>query len=116
MHELSLCRGLLSQVSELAQHHGRDRVSRIVLRIGPLAGVETALLKQAFEVARSDTVARDAQLQIEESPLVIFCPTCQQSAAASLPRLDCPRCGNQQTTLQGGDELLLLSISFPEET
>ncbi|MCW8959436.1 MAG: hydrogenase maturation nickel metallochaperone HypA, partial [Gammaproteobacteria bacterium] len=52
MHELSLCRGLLQQVSELAREHRAQTVSRITLRIGPLAGVEIPLLESAFAIAR----------------------------------------------------------------
>ncbi len=115
MHELSLCQGLLRQVEAIAAEHDQSRVRRITLRIGPLAGVEPQLLQQAFEIARNGSSAAEAQLQIDSAPLCIHCPGCHADHPAELPRLSCPHCGSEQTTLISGDELLLVSVSFFEE-
>ncbi|MBE0510803.1 MAG: hydrogenase maturation nickel metallochaperone HypA [Gammaproteobacteria bacterium] len=115
MHELSVCRGLLQQVADIAATHQQPQVSRIQLRIGPLAGVEPQLLQQAFTIARQGSVAEQAELAIEAAPLIVHCPDCGQDSPASLPRLDCGHCGQQQTQLKSGDELLLLSIAFPSD-
>lgn len=115
MHELSVCRGLLDQVSEIARQHGREQVRRIVLRIGPLSGVEPSLLRQAFTIARDNTIAAAAELHIEEAPLTVFCPQCDALLPVHLPSLACPECGSEDTRLRSGDELLLVSVSFPEE-
>jgi hydrogenase nickel incorporation protein HypA/HybF len=112
MHELSICRGLLLQLAEIAATHQQTRISRIQLRIGPLAGVEPQLLQQAFAIARQGSVAAQAELLIEAAPLIVHCPDCGQDSSASLPRLSCGHCGQQQTRLISGDELLLLSIAF----
>jgi hydrogenase nickel incorporation protein HypA/HybF len=48
MHELSVCLALMSQVNRIAGEHGAVRVDRIVLNIGPLSGIEPALLRKAF--------------------------------------------------------------------
>ena len=44
MHELSVCLALMSQVERVATEHQARRVEKIVLQIGPLSGVEPALL------------------------------------------------------------------------
>ena len=116
MHELSICRGLLQQVAAIAATHQQTQVSRIQLRIGPLAGIEPQLLLQAFAIARQGSVAEQAELSIEAAPLIVHCPDCGQDPPASLPRLGCGHCGQQQTRLKSGDELLLLSIAFPSDT
>ncbi len=41
------------------------QVDSIVLSIGPPAGVESELLNRAYEVARAETVAKNAELEIE---------------------------------------------------
>ena len=48
MHELSVCLSLLDQVERIAREHGADRVVRIVLRIGPLSGVEAPLFGECL--------------------------------------------------------------------
>ena len=47
MHELSVCGALLDEVSRLAMQHGASAVSMVNLRLGPLSGVEPALLQAA---------------------------------------------------------------------
>lgn len=115
MHELSICRGLLEQLGDIARHYRQPTIRRITLRIGPLAGVEPALLQQAFAVAKRESIAAGAELHIEEAPLCVYCPDCQSIQPTRLPQLSCPVCGSEATRLHSGDELLLVSVSFPEE-
>ncbi|MFO7593119.1 MAG: hydrogenase maturation nickel metallochaperone HypA [Pseudomonadota bacterium] len=112
MHELSLCRGLLQQVDAIAAEHRAEAISRVTLRIGPLAGVEIPLLKNAFHVARQNTVAANAALSVEAAPLRIYCTRCDKEHAAEISDLRCPACASVETRLISGDELLLVSVSL----
>ena len=76
MHELSVCQALVNQVVEIAQQNSAHTVQVITLHIGPLAGVEPALLVSAFPLAAAGTVAASAQLVIEPQPLRVHCQTC----------------------------------------
>ena len=114
MHEMSICQGLLNQVEQIAHERGASRVDSIVLSIGPLAGVEPKLLNRAFEIARLDTVARDAELEIETGPVVVECRICGGSGEVQVNRLLCPSCGGWQVDLTQGDELLLLRLEISE--
>src|SRR3569833_3349504 len=73
---LLLCRALVAQVSALAAERGARAVSRIRLVVGPLAGVEIALLKNAFPVSSRGTPAAGAALEIETVPLAVRCESC----------------------------------------
>ena len=110
MHEMAICQGLMSQVEQIARERGASRVEHIVLSIGPLSGVEPELLVRAFEVARMDTVAEGAELEIETGPVVVECRVCGASGEAEVNRLLCPVCGNWKVHLQQGDELLLMRL------
>jgi len=114
MHEMSICQGLLNQVEQIAHERGANRVDSIVLSIGPLSGVEPKLLNRAFEIARLDTVARDAKLEIETGPVVVECRICGGGGEAQVNRLLCPSCGGWQVDLMQGDELLLLRLEISE--
>ncbi|NNL46805.1 MAG: hydrogenase maturation nickel metallochaperone HypA, partial [Acidimicrobiia bacterium] len=48
MHELSVCLSLLEQVQAIAAERDAIRVTRIELKVGPLSGVESDLLKSAW--------------------------------------------------------------------
>jgi hydrogenase nickel incorporation protein HypA/HybF len=116
MHELSVCQSLLDQVQRIAADHGADRVERIVLRIGPLSGVEGPLLRNAFPLAAAGTVAEHAVLEIEPAPVRVHCITCGAESDATPNRLLCGACGDWHTRLVSGDEMLLarLELSIPD--
>jgi hydrogenase nickel incorporation protein HypA/HybF len=116
MHELSICLSLLDQVGEIARQQGASRVERIHLRVGPLAGLEPALLQSAWPLAAAGTIAEAAALVIESSPIRVCCVDCGTESTATPNRLLCGSCGGFHTRLVSGDELLLarLELSIPE--
>jgi hydrogenase nickel incorporation protein HypA/HybF len=114
MHELSVCQALLEQVATVAKSHRAQSVSRIVLRIGPLSGVEPQLLQAAFPLARGGTFAATAELVIEDLPIRVKCEQCGAETDATANRLLCGRCGDWHTRLLSGDELLLASVELLE--
>lgn len=114
MHELSICQGLVSQVERFAREHGANRVDLIVLSIGPLSGVESELLNRAFTVARMETVAEEAELEIKTGPVVVECRSCGSSGEVPVNRLLCPSCGDWKVNLVQGDELLLMRLEVSD--
>ena len=112
MHELSVCQSMLTQVTAIARQHAATGVSRITLRIGPLSGVESRLLQDAFPLARAGTVAERAELNIETLPIRIRCRQCERESEAKINRLICAHCGGYQTQVTSGDELLLANVEL----
>lgn len=112
MHELAVGRALLQQVVALAAQRGAQRVSGITLQVGPLSGIEPALLRAAFEQLRVDTVAERAALVIAGMPVRIRCKACGTECETAPNRLDCPCCGSPRTILLGGEEMLIESVDL----
>ncbi len=112
MHEFSLCEALLRQVTAIAAAHRAQRATMIRLRIGPLAGVEAALLERAFSLARAGTVAEAADLIIVAAPIEIACRDCGATAAVAANRLRCPACGGIDVRVTAGEELILESVEL----
>ncbi|MBK5966049.1 hydrogenase nickel incorporation protein HypA [Thiocystis minor] len=117
MHELSLCQSLLDQVEQIAREHGATRVDRILLKVGPLSGVEGSLLQHAYPLAAAGTIAAQAELVIESSQIRVRCRQCEAETDATPNRLLCGACGSFETRLISGDELLLanLELSIPDQ-
>jgi hydrogenase nickel incorporation protein HypA/HybF len=111
MHELAICQALISQVDDIARQHGA-RVHAVRVGIGPLAGIEPRLLADAFPMAGAGSAAEGSQLVIEETPLRVRCRVCGAESAAAVSRLLCGACGDWQTDLVAGDEMLLLSVEL----
>ncbi|MCU7834544.1 MAG: hydrogenase maturation nickel metallochaperone HypA [gamma proteobacterium symbiont of Taylorina sp.] len=112
MHELSVCQSIIDQVTQIARQNNAQSVSRIILEIGPLSGVEAPLLEHAFPIASAGTIAQDAILEAQILPIRIRCNLCHNENKASANKLLCNACGAWQTTLISGDEMLLKSVEL----
>ena len=115
MHELAICQALLEQVEGIARQHAA-RVSRVHVAVGPLSGVEPGLLERAYGLAAAGTAAEDSDLVIEAAAVRVRCRGCGAESNATAQRLLCGECGNWQTELTGGDELLLLKVELSKES
>jgi hydrogenase nickel incorporation protein HypA/HybF len=112
MHELSICQGLMTKVEEVALENRATAVETIFLSVGPLSGIEPSLLKRAFEIARLDTIAESAELEIQTGPIMVECNECGASSEVRLYHLVCGSCGNWRVRVTQGEELLLLSLEL----
>ncbi len=112
MHELAVCRALLAEATRVATDRGASSIARIVVTIGPLSGVEAALLDRAFSVARLGTLAEDAALEVEHAAVVVACGTCGKESPVPANALTCPGCGDWRVRVIGGNELLLRRIEL----
>ena len=112
MHELSVCLALLEQVERVAAENDATDVSRIVVTIGPLSGVEAELLRNAYPLAVAGTIAENAELEIEAAGIVVRCNECGAETEAQANRLLCGACGDYRTNLVSGDEMILRRVEL----
>ncbi|MEJ2534323.1 MAG: hydrogenase maturation nickel metallochaperone HypA [Gammaproteobacteria bacterium] len=112
MHELSVCNALVTQIERIAAEHAAGPVERIIVALGPLSGVEARLLRQAWPLAATGTIAGNAELVIETSEVVIRCTECDAESTVPPNRLLCGACGDFRTRLVSGDEMLLRRLEF----
>jgi hydrogenase nickel incorporation protein HypA/HybF len=116
MHELSVAQALVDQVDDLARQHGATGVHLIRVRIGPLAGVVGELLATAFPLAAAGTRAESARLEWIDAPIRVRCRGCGAETEAAMNKLVCAACGDWQTQVVSGDELILetVELDIPE--
>jgi hydrogenase nickel incorporation protein HypA/HybF len=112
MHELAVCQALLMEVERVARKSAAGAVTRVIVRVGPLSGIEPQLLSRAFSVARAGGAARDAALCIEAAPVRVRCLACDAESEAAPQRLVCAHCGGWRTRLLSGDEMTLQRLEF----
>ncbi len=113
MHEYSIVQALVARVEELSRQHRAQSVRRLVVRIGELSGVETALLATAYETFRERTCCEEAELAIEPVAARWVCPACG-SAVPRAAVLRCPGC-ERPARLVEGDEIILARIEMEVE-
>jgi len=112
MHELSVCQALVRQLRDIAREQHAIRITRVIVQIGPLSGVEPELLRHAYPIASAGSPAADAALVLEPLPIRVHCENCGADSDASANRLLCGVCGDYRTRLISGDELLLASVEL----
>ncbi len=117
MHELSIAMSLIEVAAEEAERL-EVRVDALHLRLGPLSGVVKEALLFSFDLAAEGTAVAGARLEIEEVPVVVFCPACQEEKTLpSLQSFHCPVCDTPTPDVVRGRELELatMEVSAREE-
>ena len=112
MHELSIARCLIDLACEHAVQQGGTRVRRIRVRLGVLSGLLKPLYF-CFGAASRGTLCEGAILEIEEVPLTVMCPSCEEvKAPRSLYSFRCPTCGAPTPEVVTGREMQLVSLEL----
>lgn len=114
MHEASLVASLLNQIDELVVQNGGGRVTRIRVEVGPLAGVETPLLVEAFRRLRNGASVSDAELVIDAVPLTCSCRRCRLEYQSDDLQFVCPACGCNAVDVTSGDSIMLHSLTLSQ--
>jgi len=110
MHELAICQALIGEVTDVARAQHAASVSDIYVSVGPLSGVEGPLLQNAFPIAAAGTVASDAKLHLQATPVRVCCDECGEESEVPVNRLVCEHCGHWRTRVISGEELLLQRV------
>src|SRR6185295_10786345 len=93
MHELSIAVSLIDMAAEEAERLG-VRVEALHVRLGPLSGVVSDALLFSFDLAAEGTAIEGARLEIEDVPVVVFCPACnEERQLPGIQSFQCPVCG-----------------------
>ncbi|HEY7634628.1 MAG TPA: hydrogenase maturation nickel metallochaperone HypA [Gemmatimonadales bacterium] len=114
MHELSIALSLVDAAREEADRLGA-RVFAVHLRVGALAGVVPEALLASYEMAAAGTPLEGSRLDIEEIPVVVFCPRCEvQRQLTSVQLFCCPECGTPTPQIERGRELELIALEIEQ--
>ncbi|HEY0513406.1 MAG TPA: hydrogenase maturation nickel metallochaperone HypA [Thermoanaerobaculia bacterium] len=117
MHELSIAVSLIDLAVEEAERLG-VRVEALNLRLGALSGVVREALLFSFDLAVAGTPIEGARLEIEDVPVVVFCPVCgEERTLPGIQDFRCPVCGAPTPDVVRGRELELatMEVSAIEE-
>lgn len=114
MHETSLVRTMLNQVSDLLVEHHGESVEEIVIELGPLSGVEPLLVTSAFALLSPEYSMDAARLIIQEVPLEAKCRVCRTLFEIEHFKFLCSSCGATDIQIIRGDQFQLVNISIKQ--
>lgn len=111
MHELSIAQNLLEIASGECLKQGFKEIESINIRVGRASGIMPDALNFAFNAIKSDSIAADATLHIEEVPVTGLCEDCGNTfTVAGEYVLCCPSCKGTSFKISAGRELDIIDM------
>jgi len=114
MHEASLAAGVLRIVSEAAAGK-EERVVRVTVSVGELAGVMPEALVFAFDALKKNTPLAGASLSLEKEPVSARCEDCgTEYFPRAFPYL-CPSCGSNAFRIVRGEDVFVKKMELKKD-
>lgn len=110
MHEMSLMASMLEIIEDQARTEGFTQVTRVVLEIGRLSGVEPEAMRFAFDVGTAGSVAEGAELLMEETLGRARCPACGLETPVEAFYDPCPACAKYPLEILAGRDMRIISL------
>ncbi|MFC1966518.1 hydrogenase maturation nickel metallochaperone HypA [Chloroflexota bacterium] len=110
MHELSITQSILSIALEQAKAAKADRITKIDLTLGELAGIVNECVEFYFELLSKDTIAAEARLSFHRPPTQLRCRNCSATFSPDGPDWTCPACQERSVEIIAGRECYVSSI------
>jgi hydrogenase nickel insertion protein HypA len=113
MHEMGIAMSIYDTARAAVAKHGGGRMDEVQVAVGELSALEPELLRFAWEAVVASGPHAGCRLAIDWRPARQLCPACgaEKSRAAGSWLHLCPDCGGP-LTIEGGDDLDLLHVSF----
>ncbi|MBU0632738.1 hydrogenase/urease nickel incorporation protein HypA [bacterium] len=112
MHEYSVVQALLTQCEEHATANEATKITKIVVKIGVMSGVEPYLLETAFNTFKDTTVCESAEFVLNIQPLTITCNDCHTTSELESRNYCCPKCESVNVKVTDGEDMFLMSLEM----
>jgi len=112
MHEYSIVQSLIDSCEKYLKENGATKVTKVVVKVGVLSGVEPYLLESAFETFKDDTVCSDALMVMTIQKIKIRCNSCSAEQELEKNEFICPLCASSDLNVLDGEELYLMSLDL----
>lgn len=112
MHEYSIVQSLLESCEEHARQNESENVTKVIVKIGVLSGIEPDLLQTAFDTFKEKTVCENAQFIINHQKVVIACLSCDEESTLEKNEFACPKCNSTQVKVVDGEDMYLMSLEM----
>ena len=112
MHELSIVQSMMKIVEEYSK--GKE-VTKVVVKIGKMSGIEPYFLKESFDFFKENSVCKNAELEIIECDVKIKCNNCGKESIIKDFDFSCPYCKSLKTKIISGEEMHIEYIEVKEQ-
>ena len=112
MHEYSIVQSLLDACEENAKANDASKVTKVVVKIGVMSGVEPELLKTAFDTFKEQTICDGAEFIMNIQPVVIGCKNCLVESTLQKLQYCCPECQSVELNVLDGEDMYLMQLEL----
>jgi len=114
MHEYSIVQSLLDIIDDNAKENNAKKVTKVVVKIGVLSGIETHLLEIAFNTFKEKTICEDAMFEMIIQPIIARCKNCNFENTYEQNQIffECKKCGSVELDVLDGEDMLLMSLEM----
>lgn len=112
MHEYSIVQSLLDSCEENALKNDAKKVTKVVVKIGVMSGVEPELLRTAFDTFKEKTICKEAKFVINIQQIVIKCNKCLKESVLESIEYCCPMCKDIDIDILDGEDMYLMQLEL----
>lgn len=112
MHEYSVVQSLLDLCEEHAKANNCTKITKVVIKIGVMSGVEPQLLSVAFDTFKEKTICDEAILEMIIQKLKLKCNICDFNDEIENRVYLCPRCKSSMISIEDGEDAYLMSLEM----
>jgi len=112
MHEYSIVQSLLDQCEQNAKDNNATKVSKVVVKIGVMSGVEPDLLKTAFETFKEGTMCENCEYIQNIQKIKIKCLDCNTTSELEKNEYACPACKSVELDVIDGEDMFLMQLEL----
>ncbi len=112
MHEYSVVQALLEQIEDVAKENEATEVTKVVVKIGVMSGIEAHLLEIAFNTFKEKTICHNASFVMNIQPLCIECQECKSISVLEKIHYCCQKCKSTNIKVNDGEDMFLMSLEM----
>lgn len=110
MHELAIAQDLSAIVLEVAVKENLSKVAKVNITFGQMVQIVPYIFEFAFRESVRDSIASDAELNLEIVPVKMKCRQCGNDFQVNENNFACGNCSSTDLEIVHGNELFINSI------
>lgn len=112
MHEYSIVQSLIESCEEHAKVNSASKVTKVVVKIGVMSGVEPHLLREAFELFKEETICHGCEFVMNIQKVKIECGSCALTSELEKNEYCCPACEGVDIKIIDGEDMFLMQLEL----
>ncbi|MEA3330555.1 MAG: hydrogenase maturation nickel metallochaperone HypA [Campylobacterota bacterium] len=112
MHEYSIVQSLVESCQEHANSNNATKVTKVVVKIGVMSGVEPYLLKEAFELFKEGTICDGCEFVMNIQKVKVECMACGVESELEKNEYLCPKCKSIDIKITDGEDMFLMQLEL----